>query len=185
MNEKPVITSKIKIEAPHCSARTPSGRRCRMAISDPESGLCFRHAALRLEELKRIETGDFSTQLVCGIDEFRSAEDINHVLGELYKLLAADKITPRRGAVMAYTCSLLLRTLPAIEHELNPPDEEQQIIFDLPRPKRDDYPEDPERAMYKNMAERYGPALPPQTQSLSSQPWSKPNDPRRLTFERG
>jgi len=156
MNEKPVITSKIKIEAPHCSARTPSGRRCRMAISDPESGLCFRHAALRLEELKRIDAGDFSTQLVCGIDEFRSAEDINHVLGELYKLLAADKITPRRGAVMAYTCSLLLRTLPAIEHELNPPDEEHQIIFDLPRPKRDDYAEDPERAMYKNMAERYG-----------------------------
>ena len=30
-------------------ARTPSGRRCRMAISDPRSSLCFRHAAVRLK----------------------------------------------------------------------------------------------------------------------------------------
>lgn len=60
--------------------------------------------------------------------------DVNHVLGELYKLLAADKISPR-GVVMAYTCSLLLRTLPAIGDELEP--EQPQVIFDLPRPKRD------------------------------------------------
>jgi hypothetical protein len=36
---------------------------------------------------------------------------------------------------MAYTCHLLLRTLPAIEREID--SEPQQIIFDLPRPKRD------------------------------------------------
>ncbi|MGB4785059.1 MAG: hypothetical protein WAQ77_10090, partial [Candidatus Acidiferrum sp.] len=33
----------------------------------------------------------------------------------LYKLQARNKIHPRRAAVMAYTCNLLLRTLPAIE----------------------------------------------------------------------
>ncbi len=137
---------------PHCRHRTPSGRRCRMAVSDPHSGLCFRHAALRARQ----DSGDFSPELVCGIDEFRSAEDINHVLGELYKLLAADKISPRRGAVMAYTCSLLLRTLPAIERELSPPEEEQQIIFDLPRPKRD-CPQDPERAFYERMSSHSAP----------------------------
>ena len=52
---------------------------------------------------------------------------------------------------MAYTCSLLLRTLPAIDAELNPPDEEPQIIFDLPRPRRD-YDISPERAMVDRMA---------------------------------
>jgi hypothetical protein len=57
---------------------------------------------------------------------------------------------------MAYTCNLLLRTLPAIKHELNPPDEEQQVILDMPRPKRD-LPEDPERAFYKSMARRCTP----------------------------
>jgi hypothetical protein len=35
---------------------------------------------------------------------------------------------------MAYTCNLILRTLPAIDRELNPPEEEPQIILDLPRP---------------------------------------------------
>src|SRR6266478_7645991 len=30
---------------PHCQQRTASGRRCRMAVSDPDSGLCSKHAA--------------------------------------------------------------------------------------------------------------------------------------------
>ena len=131
MNEEPVVRTEAKLVSPHCSARTPSGRRCRMAISDPKSGLCFRHAAVRLKE----SSGDSSEALVCGIKEFNSAVDINYVLGELYKLLAADRISPRRGTVMAYTCNLLLRTLPAIEEELQLG--EPQIIFDLPRPRRD------------------------------------------------
>jgi hypothetical protein len=68
MNQEPVVLTKTKLAAPHCSARTPSGRRCRMAISDPQSALCFRHATLRLQE----NSGDFTDALVCGIDEFRS-----------------------------------------------------------------------------------------------------------------
>ncbi|HEY6944549.1 MAG TPA: hypothetical protein VI431_05360, partial [Candidatus Acidoferrum sp.] len=92
-----------------------------------------------------------------------SAVDINHVLGELYKLLASDKISPRRGAVMAYTCSLLLRTLPAIDDELEP--EKPQFIFDLPRPKRDD-DISPERAYVNRMSElhtRVSKPVPPDT----------------------
>ena len=146
MNEETAVLKEVKLLPPHCSARTPSGRRCRMAISDPKTSLCFRHAAVRLKE----NSGDFSEALVCGIKEFHSAGDINHVLGELYKLLAADKISPRRGAVMAYTCSLLLRTLPAIEQELEP--EKPQFVFDLPRPKRDD-DISPERAYVNRMSE--------------------------------
>ena len=151
MNEETAVLTQAKLAPPHCSARTPSGRRCRMAISDPQSGLCFRHAALRLKE----NSGDFSEALICGIKEFHSAVDINHVLGELYKLLAADKISPRRGAVMAYTCSLLLRTLPAIEQELtsSAPDTATQILLNLPRPKRDD-DISPERAMVNRWADR-------------------------------
>jgi hypothetical protein len=46
---------------------------------------------------------------------------------------------------MAYTCNLLLRTLPAIEKEA---EDNQQIINDLPRPKYDE--PDPARAAYEN-----------------------------------
>jgi len=40
---------------------------------------------------------------------------------------------------MAYTCNLILRTLPAVDRELHPEDQdERQIIIDLPHPRRDD-----------------------------------------------
>jgi hypothetical protein len=119
----------------HCQHRSASGRRfCRMPISDPESGLCPRHAAALK---KQRDCADLAAKLIGATEEFTSAVTINHSLGELYKLLARDEISPRRAAVMAYTGSLLLRTLPAIDRELHPPDAEQQIIWDLPRPKRD------------------------------------------------
>ena len=100
-----------------------------MAISDPASGLCLRHAA---EQKKDRDAANVAARLIGNTVEFTSAVTINRSLGELYKLLARDEIAPRRGAVMAYTCSLLLRTLPAIEHELHPQDEKHAtIIMDI------------------------------------------------------
>jgi len=115
---------------PHCQQRTASGRRCRMAISDPDSGLCAKHAT---EHQRDLDQADLAASLIGDIQEFRSAADINHSLGELYKLQARNKITPRRAAVMAYTANLLLRTLPAIEHEVYPEGKPgPEIIIDLP-----------------------------------------------------
>jgi len=129
-----IITNSNSVPL-HCQQRTPSGRRCRMAVSDPDSGLCAKHAAERHKEL---DQADLAASLIGDIKEFRSAADINHSLGELYKLQARNKITPRRAAVMAYTCNLLLRTLPAIAHEANPAgDESERIIIDMPSPNRD------------------------------------------------
>ena len=115
-----------------------------MAISESDSGLCSKHAA---DHQKELDQADLASALIGDIQEFRDAVTINHSLGELYKLQARNKITPRRAAVMAYTCNLLLRTLPAIEHELHSELEDQpQIIIDLPRPKRDPLPsESPDR----------------------------------------
>src|SRR6266849_1097299 len=117
---------------PHCQQRTASGRRCRMAISDPDSGLCLKHAA---DRQKVLDQTDLAASLIGDIQEFRDAVTINHSLGELYKLQARNKITPRRAALHAYLPNLLLRTLPAIEHETHPPgNETQRIIIDMPRP---------------------------------------------------
>jgi hypothetical protein len=105
-----------------------------MAVSDLDSGLCFKHAADLQREL---DQADVAASLIGNVEEFRSAADINHSLGELYKLQARNKITPRRAAVMAFTCSLLLRTLPAIEREANQHDDGPRIIIDMPEPDRD------------------------------------------------
>jgi hypothetical protein len=124
---------------PHCQHRTASGRRCRMAVSDPDSGLCRKHAA---EHQQQLDQADFSAALIGDVQEFRSASDINHSLGELFKLQARNQISPRRAAVMAFTCNLLLRTLPAIERENE--SKGVQIIWDLPRPDRSEpRPENP------------------------------------------
>jgi hypothetical protein len=103
-----------------------------MAVSDQDSGLCARHAALLQKDL---DQADLAACLIGDIQEFRSAADINHSLGELYKLQARNKITPRRAAVMAYTCNLLLRTLPALQHDKT--GEPKRIIIDMPEPDRD------------------------------------------------
>ena len=113
---------------PHCQQRTASGRRCRMAVSDPGSGLCSRHAA---ERQKGLDQADLSASLIGDVQEFLSAADINHSLGELYKLQARNQITPRRAAVMAYTCNLLLRTLPAIARGSGLQPKEQALELDF------------------------------------------------------
>jgi hypothetical protein len=143
MNSQTDITITNSNSVPlHCRHRTGSGRRCRMAVSDPDSGLCAKHAA---EHRRELDHADLAASLIGNIQEFRSAADINHSLGELYKLQARNKITPRRAAVMAYTANLLLRTLPAIALETNTDGgKEQRIIIDIPGPDYDDpKPENP------------------------------------------
>ena len=156
MNEETAVLTQAKLIPPHCSARTPSGRRCRMAISDPQSSLCFKHA---VQHKKDRDAANVAAQLIRDTDDFTSAVTINRSLTELYKLVARDEISPRRGAVMAYTCSLLLRTLPAINDELHPPSqvgEKDQdattIIMDIPcaaaeRARKAQLMQDPDRAM--------------------------------------
>ena len=60
------------------------------------------------------------------------------------------EVSTRRAAILAYLGQTLLRTLPAIEEELQP--EAPQFVFDLPRPKRDD-DISPERAFVNRMSE--------------------------------
>ena len=46
---------------------------------------------------------------------FQTAQGVNFSLMNLYQLLAQNRISPRRAAILAYISSLLLRTLPQID----------------------------------------------------------------------
>ncbi len=116
---------------PHCCYRAPSGRRCRLPIADPDLGLCLNHS---LRRQKDRDVADLASALTGKSEEFQTAAGINHSLAELYVLLAQNRISPRRAAVLAYISNLLLRTLPAIEHES---DDHTTIIWDIPRPIRE------------------------------------------------
>ena len=125
--------SPVVNELPRCQKRTRKGR-CTMLVADPASPFCPEHsrAATRFRK-----AADLSSLLTEGLTDFKSATPINDFLSRLLLLQAQGVVEPRRAAVMAYNCNLLLRTLPAIEHERNPADQEREIIWDLPRPKGD------------------------------------------------
>jgi hypothetical protein len=132
-----------------CKHHTRNGR-CRMPVADISSSLCSHHARRRQKDT---EAADLTATLTSGLTEFKSAIPINDFLSRLLLLEAQDRIPPRRAAVMAYTCNLLLRTLPAIDREINPQDDEpQQIIFDMPRPKRDWPTPEPEPKIFSGIS---------------------------------
>jgi len=120
----------------HCQFRFPSRRFCRLPIADNDSSLCFKHAD---QQRKERDLAELASALTGKSEGFQTAAGINHSLGELYKLLADNKIAPRRAAVLAYISNLLLHTLPAMDRETAAV-AATQIIFDMPRPIRDELP---------------------------------------------
>ena len=133
MNQKHANSNSIN-DSSRCEHRFMNGTRCRLLVPNAESLFCLAHAQLPEHQHAPV---DLSATLTAGLTEFKSAVPINDFLSRLLHLQAEDRISPRRAAVMAYTCNLILRTLPAIEHETNPQNEEQHWLMDLPRPNRD------------------------------------------------
>ena len=122
--------------SPRCSYHFANGKRCRLIASNVDSAFCPNHA--RLPENQH-EPADTAASLTANLKEFRSAIPINDFLARLLLLLAEQKISPRRAAVLAYITNQLLRTLPAIDRELNlkeDPNAPAAFIFDAPRPDR-------------------------------------------------
>jgi hypothetical protein len=78
---------------------------------------------------------DVAEALIGGdVAKFKSAEGIHNSLFELYRMLAENRISARRAAVLAYIGSMLMRGVSAIKSEEK--DAPQHIIIDVPRPQR-------------------------------------------------
>ncbi len=105
--------SSVKSPSPtaRCAHLTASGRHCRQLVAGPHEELCFHHRALQQAK----QALDLSGPLLSESQGFQTAQGINFALTNLYELLAADRISARRAAVLAHINSLLLRTLPAID----------------------------------------------------------------------
>ena len=130
---------------PRCSHRTSTGRQCRSQANDTHSGLCLLHSA---RATTRHAHPSVSSELLGPITEFQSASDVTDFLSRLLILQAQDRISPRRAAVMAYTCNLLLRAhramdLEAIAAQAAEDAPGQQVVFELTRSNRDTAPQTP------------------------------------------
>jgi len=117
-----------------CIFLYPNGRRCRLSATTPNSHFCPAHTRLPQNQP---EPAEVASTLTANLDDFTSAAQINNFLSRLLLLLAQDKISTRRAAVLAYITNQLLRTLPAIAKEVNA--EPTQIIFDMPGPDRTEH----------------------------------------------
>ncbi len=136
MTQQIANSSSINNSA-RCTHRFPNSKRCRLYVRTRDSAYCSTHAKLPQNQQEPPET---AASLTADLKEFRSAIPINEFLARLLLLLAENKISARRAAVLAYITNQLLRTLPAIDRELNPkedPNAPTQIIFDMPGPERD------------------------------------------------
>ena len=124
-----------------CRYRSSSGRRCKATIRNHKLDFCPKHAeSVPISQ----PPADFLHRLTTDSDDFSTALGIHNSLSELYKLLAADLISARRAAVLAYIANLLLRTIPIVQSELYPDSQNERIthldLGDLPRPNRDPVP---------------------------------------------
>jgi len=116
-------TTKSILAPPRCQHLSPTGRQCCSPAAAPGSTLCAGHAAAAPPP-----SVDFSAELLNGCGDFQRAQQINHSLIALYKLLAQGRISPRQGVVLAYIGSLVLRSLKAIDYDLDRFDEESEDI---------------------------------------------------------
>jgi hypothetical protein len=104
-------TVKSAVLSVRCAYHTSDGRQCRESASGAHTGLCPQHRASHEREL----AADHFKHLTTKFQFFQTAQGINFSLMNLYQLLAQNRISPRRAAVLAYINSLLLRTLPQID----------------------------------------------------------------------
>jgi hypothetical protein len=120
-----------------CRHYTLHGRQCRLHALGGHNGLCFRHSALSAAAFPQSpsDSADLSADLLPELSEFSSGADIRQFLARLLVQVTKGRVGPRRAAVLAYITNQLLHSHRAIQKESD--DEPQQIIFDLPRPKRD------------------------------------------------
>ena len=136
--DQPSIASPSGELLPRCSYHSPRGRHCNSRVSYPSARLCPRHTMSKSYR----PDAELAADLLGPITQFQSSSDVTNFLSRLLILQAQDRISPRRAAVMAYTCNLLLRGLRAMDLEALAAQATEdapgpQVVFDLVRPTRD------------------------------------------------
>ena len=106
--------SKSPSAPARCQHQTPGGRQCCSPVATPGSLLCARHTASQPEQ-----SPDVSADLFAHCTDFQEAQQINHSLIALYKLVAQGRISPRRGAALGFIGSLVLRSLKSVDYDLD------------------------------------------------------------------
>ncbi len=111
-NSKQLPSATLPIPHPH---RTPMS-----SPQDRLGGKLLLRPPRHFATSQVTDTTDLSAPLLRDSCRFLNAQGINTSLAQLYALLAAGRISPRRATALAYIGSLLLHSLTAIDKDSNP-----------------------------------------------------------------
>jgi len=136
------VAGPANTDTSRCPYRYPNGKRCRLPGLKAHFGFCLGHSKACIPGAFSPhapgDSEDLSPELFPKLSEFDSAADIYQFLNRLLVLVTKGRVSPRRAAVLAYITNQLLHSHRAIARENEAQAEEpQQIIIDMPRPKRD------------------------------------------------
>ena len=98
-----------------CQFSYADGRTCRMPRSKKHRSLCVFHAR---KEHELLGAEEVAGRMVSLSGEFKTATDINHALGELFRLVAENRIPHREAVSLAYIAQLLLQSQPQVRSEI-------------------------------------------------------------------
>ncbi len=129
-------------------------------------GLCRNHGTAHRRTQHRED--DLLKELASPAGDFITQIDINHVLGKLFEALAANRVSPRRAATLAYIGHLLLQSQNGARFEASNWHSESKIISQLAAIK---YPADPSANSSPAQAKS---AQPPNPGAQTTPPKSPP-----------
>lgn len=112
--KKPSRSRVARDESSLCQFPFADGRQCRMFRHKSHLSLCLFHAR---EEQQLLELDRIGDELSSLSGKFTTATDINHVIGKLFKLVAANRIPTRQAELLAYLAQLLLFSQKDVKHE--------------------------------------------------------------------
>ena len=116
-----------------CWHFTPTGRRCRQRVHDPNTSLCRKHAKVERKLDRDGFVADLSPLLTANPRQLDDLEGVHSFLSSLAVLLAQNRISARRASVLSYICTQLIRTNIAIDQRA--PDSCSPLAWGFPSPR--------------------------------------------------
>jgi hypothetical protein len=98
-----------------CQFQFANGKCCGMPAHLKYNGLCLNHGTIHKRSNARED--DLYNELASPSGAFLSPAEINQALGKLFEALAANRISTRRAATLAYIGHLLLQAYSGLKAE--------------------------------------------------------------------
>lgn len=98
-----------------CQFQFANGKCCGMPAHPKYNGLCLNHGTIHKRATMRED--DLYNELASPSGAFLSQAEINQALGKLFEALAANRISTRRAATLAYIGHLLLQAYSGLKAE--------------------------------------------------------------------